>query len=98
LYASLTGPRMHISVTDAGHFSFSNGCPLGIGAGDGCGTGTRTDGSTFTFLEDARVHEITNYYQTALWGLYLKGVSEYRNDLLAEPFAADVTIQRDGLP
>jgi hypothetical protein len=89
---------MHISVTDAGHFSFSNGCPLGIGAGDGCGTGSRADGSTFTYLEDARVHEITNYYQTALWGLYLKGVSEYRDDLLATPFAAEVTIQRDGMP
>jgi dienelactone hydrolase len=97
-YASLTGPKMYISVTDAGHFSFSNGCPLGIGAGDGCGAGTRANGETFTYLEDKKVHEITKYYQTALWGFYLKGVTAYRDDLLAEPFAANVTITRDGMP
>jgi dienelactone hydrolase len=97
-YATLTGPKMHISVTDAGHFSFSNGCPLGIGAGDGCGAGTRANGDPFTYLEDKRVHEITKYYQTALWGFYLKGVKAYRDDLLAEPFAAHVTITRDGMP
>jgi hypothetical protein len=98
LYASQTGPRMHVSVVDAGHFSFSNGCPLGIGAGDGCGEGTRASGESFTFLEDRRVHEITNFYQTALWGYYLKGVTAYREELGAEPFSPDVTIQRDGMP
>ena len=67
-YQSLAGPKMLISVIDAGHFSFSNGCPLGIGDGDGCGTGTRANGETFTFLLDTSVHEITNFYQTALWG------------------------------
>jgi hypothetical protein len=89
---------MLISVIDAGHFSFSNGCPFGIGSGDGCGTATRANGETFTFLQDARVHAITNHYQTALYGYYLKGVEEYADDLLAEPFGADVTIQRDGMP
>src|SRR5262245_20642404 len=57
-YRALAGPKMWISIIDAGHFSFSNGCPLGIGAGDGCGTGTRANGETFTFLLDTRVHEI----------------------------------------
>ena len=97
-YASLAGPKMYISVTDAGHFSFSNGCPLGIGAGDGWGAGTRADGTPFTYLEDKKVHAITRYYQTALWGLYLKGIDAYRDDLLAEPFSANVTITRDGMP
>jgi predicted dienelactone hydrolase len=98
-YASTTGPKMFISVIDAGHFSFSNGCPFGIGAGDGCGTGPRlATGETFTFLADARVHEITIFYQTALWGFYLKGVAAYAGDLEAEPFSQDVTIQRDGMP
>jgi hypothetical protein len=97
-YASHAGPKMHVSITDAGHFSFSNGCPLGIGAGDGCGEGTRTDGAPFTYVEDSRVHEITRFYQTALWGYYLKGVAGYRADLQAEPFASDVTVRRSGLP
>jgi hypothetical protein len=97
-YDSLAAPKMLISVVDAGHFSFSNGCPLGIGSGDGCGTATRGNGETFTFLEDARVHVITNYYQTALWGYYLKGVEAYADDLTAEPFGSDTSIQRDGMP
>lgn len=98
-YAALAGPKAYITVVDAGHFSFSNGCPFGIGAGDGCGEGTRLeDGSTFTFIPDSRAHEITKYYQTALWGYYLKGVKEYSKDLLAEPFGSDVTIERDGIP
>lgn len=98
-YAALTGPKAYVEVIDAGHFSFSNGCPLGIGSGDGCGDGQRlSDGSTFTFLPDTRVHEITRYYQTALWGFYLKGVEQYSADLLAEPFGADVVMQRSGMP
>jgi predicted dienelactone hydrolase len=97
-YDVVTGPKMLISIIDAGHFSFSNGCPLGIGGGDGCGTATRATGETFTFIEDVRVHAITKHYQTALWGFYLKGVDAYADDLLAEPFAPDVTIQRDGMP
>ena len=97
-YRNLTGPKMWISVIDAGHFSFSNGCPLGIGGGDGCGTATRANGETFTFLLDSRVHEITNFYQTALWGNYLKHVSRYADDLRAEPFSADVTIEHERMP
>jgi hypothetical protein len=89
---------MWISVIDAGHFSFSNGCPLGIGSGDGCGTATRANGEVFTFLADSRVHQITNFYQTALYGFYLKGVSGYANDLRSEPFSADVTIERERMP
>jgi dienelactone hydrolase len=97
-YQSLAGPKMLISIIDAGHFSFSNGCPLGIGNNDGCGTGTRANGETFTFLLDSEVHKVTNFYQTALWGYSLKGVSRYAEDLRAEPFSADVTIERDRLP
>ena len=97
-YQSLTGPKMLLSVIDAGHFSFSNGCPLGIGANDGCGTGTRANGETFTFLLDTRVHEITNFYQTALFGYYLKRVTRYSEDLSAQPFSGDVTIERSGMP
>lgn len=97
-YAAHAGPKMHVSVTDAGHFSFSNGCPLGIGAGDGCGAATRADGSSFTYLEDRVVHDITRYYQVALWGYYLKRVTAYRDELLAEPFADDVVVQRSGMP
>jgi hypothetical protein len=58
----------------------------------------RTDGTPFTYLEDSRVHEVTRFYQTALWGYYLKGVAEYRADLLAEPFASDVTVRRSDMP
>lgn len=98
-YAGQTTSKMLVSIKDAGHFSFTNGCPLGIGDGDGCGSATRagTD-EAFTFLPDVRVHAITKYYQTAFWGLYLKGVGEYRDDLGAEPFVPDVTLTRDRMP
>lgn len=98
-YQAQNPPKMNVTIADAGHFSFSNGCPLGLGRGDGCGDGVRlADGTTFTYIADTRVHEITKFYQTALWGLYLKGVSEYSADLLAEPFTSDTVIQRSGLP
>jgi predicted dienelactone hydrolase len=97
-YRSLPGPKMWISVIDAGHFSFSNGCPLGIGNGDGCGTATRANGETFTFLLDARVHAITSFYQTALFGHYLKGITRYADDLRAEPFSADAKVERERMP
>jgi predicted dienelactone hydrolase len=97
-YEAARGPKMLVSITDAGHFSFSNGCPYGIGNGDGCGTATRDSGETFTFLPDTRVHEITLFYQTALWGYYLKEIAAYADDLDAEPFPEDVAIQRDGMP
>ncbi|HMJ13656.1 MAG TPA: hypothetical protein VK524_19700 [Polyangiaceae bacterium] len=98
-YAGATGSKMLVTVKDAGHFSFTNGCPLGLGDGDGCGTATRAgSGETFTFLQDTRVHAITKYYQTAFWGLYLKGVKDYGQDLVAEPFSPDVTLSRDGMP
>ena len=44
------------------------------------------------------VHEITNFYQTALWGYYLKGVEAYADDLAARPFGDDVMIQVSGMP
>jgi hypothetical protein len=97
-YAGHAAAKMLVEVVDAGHFSFSNGCPLGIGNGDGCGEGTRANGEAFTFLEDARVHEITRHYQTALWGYYLKGIEAYGEYLLEQPFGEDVVIERDGMP
>lgn len=98
-YAGHTASKMLVSIKDAGHFSFTNGCPLGLGDGDGCGTATRLGtGEAFTFLPDARVHAITKYYQTALWGFFLKGVAAYREDLRAEPFAAEVTVTSDRWP
>lgn len=95
---TLVGPKMLIRVVDAGHFSFSNMCLLRPDMGDGCGTGMRATGETFTYLDDDEVHRITNYYQTALWGYYLKDVQEYGPDLLAEPFGAETVIDRDGMP
>jgi hypothetical protein len=95
---TLSGPKMLIRVVDAGHFSFSNMCLIMPNMGDGCGAGTRATGETFTYLDDDEVHRIVNYYQTALWGYYLKDVQEYGPDLLAEPFGAETVIDRDGMP
>ncbi len=98
-YAGHTASKMLVTIQDAGHYSFTNGCPLGLGNGDGCGTAMRVEtGEPFTFLPDARAHAITKYYQTAFWGFFLKQVAEYRTDLRAEPFAPDVTITRDRMP
>jgi hypothetical protein len=48
-HVGLTGHSFGGLTTLLGHFSFSNGCPLGIGTGDGCGTATRANGEVFTF-------------------------------------------------
>lgn len=98
-YAGHAASKMLVSIQDAGHFSFTNGCPLGLGDGDGCGSATRLgSGEPFTFLPDARVHAITRFYQTAFWGFYLKGVAGYREDLESEPFAPDVTLTQGRWP
>jgi len=98
-YSDSAGARWILRVTDAGHFSFSNMCLLDPEFGDGCGEGKR-EGSeeAFTFLDDQIAHDLTNYYETALFGYYLKGVEEYADDLVAEPFADYVDFEYDGFP
>ncbi|MEZ4266594.1 MAG: hypothetical protein R3F39_09470 [Myxococcota bacterium] len=40
LWQGLSGPQhLRVSFPTAGHYTFSNGCELGIGFGDGCGDG-----------------------------------------------------------
>ena len=97
-YDNSEGARWLLRVIDAGHFSFSNICLLAPDYGDGCGEGMRASGETFTFLDDQIVHGLTNYYQTALYGFYLKGIDEYADDLRAEPFADHVSLTVDRFP
>ncbi len=98
-YQGHQGPKAILRFTDAGHFSFSNMCLLLPDNGDGCGTNTRLGtGETFSFLADTSVHEATNFYQTALYGFYLKGIEQYADDLTAEPFGEFVEIERDQMP
>jgi hypothetical protein len=91
-YAALPGPRFLAEVIDAGHYSFSFACQtgLGIGNGDGCGTGTRLEGGApFTFLEDQRVWRLVDTYSAALFGRYLRGITQYE-DVLTTNLDPDV--------
>ena len=83
-YEILPGPRWLAEYVDAGHYSFSFACDtgLGIGDGDGCGSGTRLeDGSPVTFIDYKRVYESVNTWSAALFGRYLRGVTEYDRTL-----------------
>lgn len=74
-------------------------CLLDPNFGDGCGEGTRADSDEpFAFLDDQIAHDVTTYYETALFGYYLKGVDEYAEDLVAQPFAHDVELEYDRFP
>ena len=98
-YARSADARWLIRVRDAGHFSFSNMCLVQPQNGDGCGSGTRLDGGDeFTFLDDDVVFDITNFYEAAFFGYFVKGVDAYEADLLATPFSEHTTIDRDGFP
>ncbi len=83
-YEILPGPRWLAEYVDAGHYSFSFACDtgLGIGDGDGCGSGTRLeDGSPVTFIDYKRVYESVNTWSAALFGRYVRGVTEYDRTL-----------------
>ncbi len=98
-YSDSAGARWILRVKDAGHFSFSDMCLLDPNFGDGCGEGTREDTEeTFTFLDDEVAHDLTTYYETALFGYYLKGVDEYADDLVAEPFSDHVDFEYSRFP
>lgn len=90
-FDAIPGPRFLAELVDAGHYSFSFACQtgLGIGDGDGCGTGTRFDGSPVTFISDLRVWDIVNTYSAALFGRYVKGISEY-DEVLATTIDPEV--------
>ena len=98
-YAALPGPRFLAEVIDAGHYSFSFACETGLGIGDhdGCGTGTRLEGGApFTFLDDQRVWKLVDTYSAALFGRYLRGITQYEDVLTTnldpdvERFVADL--------
>ncbi len=78
-------PRFITEITDAGHYSFTFACQIGIGGpwdGDGCGEGTRLgDGSPVTFTDDLRVWDIVNGYSAAFFGRYIKGIEAYDETL-----------------
>lgn len=93
-YQASSGPRWLASLVDAGHFSFSDVCLLNPSYTESCATpGTRADGSTFDYLDPDRAHAITSFYQTALYGYYLKGASEYAQDLATNEFDADLRLE-----
>ncbi len=83
-YDALPGPRILVEVIDAGHYSFSFACAtgLGIGDGDGCASGTRLeDGSPIVFTDYLRVWDVVDTYSAALFGRYLRGITEYEATL-----------------
>ncbi len=89
------GPRFLVEIPDAGHYSFTFACQIGLPGpwnGDGCQTGTRfEDGSEFDFVDDQRVWRMVNGYSAALFGRYLNGVLEYEETLTTnlDPEIAD---------
>jgi predicted dienelactone hydrolase len=97
-FKSWPGARWLVTLVDGGHFSFSDVCLLNPNFFDACGApGQRlSDGSSFTFLDIERAHAITTYYQTALYGYYLKGDTAYAQELSANPFGSDVLLDSTG--
>ncbi len=97
-YADSEGPRLILRLVDAGHFSFSDICLLAPKYGDGCGSGERLgNAKPFEFLDWHVAHEITNNYETALFGLYLRGVAAYADDLQQNAYGADLELESDGV-
>lgn len=98
-YEASMGPRWLVNLIDAGHFSFSDICLLDDQYGDGCGEGKRlADDSPMTYMDHNLAHRITNFYQIALFGYYLKGVEAYEDDLESNPFGSDVEYEFDRFP
>lgn len=84
-YYQISRPRFLAEIVDAGHYSFTFACQVGLAGpwnGDGCGNAARFgDGSPFTFTEDMRVWDIVNGYSAAFFGRYIKGIEEYDTTL-----------------
>lgn len=98
-YEASMGPRWLINLIDAGHFSFSDICLLDDQYGDGCGEGKRlADDSPMTYMDHILAHRITNFYQVALFGHYLKRVEGYATDLQGNLFPDDVEFEFDRFP
>lgn len=99
-YRASEGPRWILRLVDGGHRSFSStGCLFTPNVGDGCGPGQRlADHSPFTFLDHARADAIVDFYQVALYGYYLKGVTAYADDLVTNPFDGDLQMDMDRVP
>jgi hypothetical protein len=102
MYDMAEGPKVILRIRDAGHFSPTIGCDVAPDAygDDGCLSGTRLADptQTFDFIDYHRVWDILNYYETAMFGFYLKRVGEYADDLTAAPFGDDIEAEREGLP
>ncbi len=84
-YEQVRRPRFIAEVVDAGHYSFTFACQVGLAGpwnGDGCGNAARFgNGLPFTFTEDMRVWDIVNGYSAAFFGRYMKGIEEYDTTL-----------------
>ena len=83
-------------LVDAGHLSFTDFCRFNPAAGDGCGTGARLDGGeAFEFLDWATATAITQRYEVALFGRYLRGIEAYDADLAKNAFTSDLDFTAD---
>jgi dienelactone hydrolase len=84
-YEQVPRPRFIAEIVDAGHYSFTFACQVGLAGPwdfDGCGDSTRLgDGSPLTFIDDMRVWDIVNGYSAAFFGRYIKGIEEYDTTL-----------------
>ena len=78
-------PRYIAEIVDAGHYSFTFSCHIGIPGvwdTDGCDEAERLqDMSPFTFVDDVRVWDVVNGYGAAFFGRYIKGIEEYDSTL-----------------
>lgn len=94
-YETAPPPRYLAEIIDAGHYSFSFACQVGLPGpwnGDGCGDDTRfADGSPFTFTDDLRVWDIVDGYSAAFFGRYIKGILEY-DEVLATNLDPEVVL------
>ncbi len=93
-FDAVPSPRFLAEMVDSGHYSFSFACQIGLPGpwdGDGCGEGVRfEDGSNFTYVDEQRVWDVINGYSAALFGRYIKGITQYE-EFLATNLDPEIT-------
>ena len=94
-YEHVPRPRFIAEILDAGHYSFTFACQVGLAGpwdGDGCGEATRIEGdSPFAFTDDLRTWDIVNGYSAAFFGRYIKGIASYE-EILVSNLDPEVTV------
>jgi dienelactone hydrolase len=77
-FAESRGPKYLVEFVNAGHYSFTEMYRWNPEFGDGVGAGTRiTNGEAIEYIGQEEAFRLTNGYNTAFFGKFLKGIADY---------------------